>query len=216
MTSVDAFTYLSCSWPHYTGWLDTPCCWRISGKGVQTLRRKSWSTPSRKRWKSQSVSPWNEEPRAPVSALVKELGGPGAPGNQLGFQARRWFHWAEVTGSGNVDLTLSLQCKSNTLTTMGSMHILATLWELLTLKGSRSLHDFQMWVQAGKLLLPRWWRHLVFNIHTEPTHKANGSKQHEKPFWRINYHRHFFFRSLKSRANLNITPTAIFRTEIRG
>lgn len=64
--------------------------------------------------------------QSPVSALVKELGGPGVPGNQLGFQPRRWFHWAEVTGSGNVDLTLSLQCKSNTLKTMGSTHILAS------------------------------------------------------------------------------------------
>lgn len=77
------------SGPNYTGWLNTPCCWRASGKGVQTLRRKSWSTPSRKRWKSQSVSPWDEWPRAPVSALIKELGDRLAPGNHLGFHPRR-------------------------------------------------------------------------------------------------------------------------------
>lgn len=70
-----------------------------------------------------------------------------------------------------------------------------TLWELLTPSSRRTwprLQGFQMWVQAGKVLLPRWWRYFVFNIHTEPTHKANGSKQHGKPFWRINYHPSFF------------------------
>lgn len=177
MNSADGFTWLSCWWPHFTGWPGIPCCWRISGKGVQTPLRKSWSTPSRKRWKNQSVSPWDNDPAQ--WKLTGRVGGPLALGNDLSF----------ILEGSSVDLRLWLWEIKHTHNNGFQSHP-GDPYE----NSSRSL--LRTWpsprrsrVSSGrKSSTSQMVEGFVFHIHAEPKHKANRNKHHRGSFRRINYH----------------------------
>lgn len=175
MNSADGFACLSCWWPHCTDWPGTPCCWRISGEGVRTPLRKSWSTPSRKRWKSPSVSPWDKDPaRWKLNGRVRD-----DLGNDLSF----------ILESSSIDLRLWLWEIKHTHNNGFQAHP-GNPYE----NSGRSLHRTwpsprlsHVWVQAGKVLLPIV-EGFVFRIHAEPKHKANRNKHHGGSFRRVNYH----------------------------
>lgn len=186
--SADASACLSSWWPRSTGWPDTRCCWRASGRGVRTLPREPWSTPSRKRWKRQFVSPWVKLTQSSSGSLIKELGGSLAPGNHLGFCPTRSFHWFEVMALGTVVLSSSALWIGHTQNN--------GLWshpgEPDENSATKCVPDvtvskvFSSELRQEKSCFPDDGKHFVFHIHTEPKHKADGNTQRGKLFRRIN------------------------------
>lgn len=144
-------------------------------------------------------------------SLIGEFGGRGrgqAGGSgsceRSGLHPRKQFHWLAVMALGN-------QTHTKQWAPVTSWPALGEL-DQRGYAGRGRLQGFPMWVQAGKVLLPEWLQTLFLTSILSPN-KADGNKHHGRPCWPINY-RSLLFRSLKSRANLKLMPTAILRAEI--